>query len=823
MPAFLPRTFALAALALAAASLPVRAGFFDDRHYPVITDETFPADEYILDQARFWYAIYLDVGDDEGLLHDPFYPELVFRKAKAPGQGRVGSKLAEAQVKGLRAEIMGMIAKDTSAWTPEDKALRARFPLYWDTTAIRLSCERIRFQRGLKGKYRAGLERSYRYLPLIDSVFTAQGVPSRLRFLPHVESSFYPFAYSKVGAAGMWQFMKSSAKHYKMKVTYQIDERRDPLAATVAAARMLAYNHTLLQSWPLAIVAYNHGPGGLANAARSTGTRELSTIIKSYYSNTFGFASKNFYAEFLAASSIALKADSLFPDLRKMEPLRSRHVILQKPVGSKFVCAVTGLSPEELEEYNLALRPATFRGNGQFPKGFPLRLPASLDLGAVALRLGATEAAGERLASASGAPVSAPVSPAPAAPDLPPAAPQALASAVPAGAAGSAGAAATTPSAPASPPAPAANAASPAAASPSPVPSPAAALVVASASGPDAHPAGSGNPGVVPSAVTAKSPPPPVEAEAEPDKSDNLPSDANPLEPGPKRKAKLRERMRARVAENRGETDKPQAMLANEPPVSRAAPPAPPAGTPKPGKPSPMAAAPAGIPASEPLSAALPAPAPATPAPAAAAAPAPERVVDSSLALQASDLDKLAHPMDRFNPAVYPLDYAYEKGVLTFPAGTDETLSHYAEWAGLPEAAIRKANGMRGAKDFRLGRRIKIPLPEDKAKEFMKRREENYRAIEEDFYGSYYVSATEPLAIEKGQNLWTWAQDEEIPFWLLQKHNPGKALAELHPGDSLNVPVIEPGIRKWGFTRYANTKEYLDGVARFLATGKPEP
>jgi membrane-bound lytic murein transglycosylase D len=838
MPSILPRSLGFAALALAASSLPLRAGFFDDRHYPVITDETFTADEYILDQARFWYAIYIDVGDDEGLLHDPFYPDLVFRKAKAPGQGRVGGKLAEAQVNALRAEIMGMIAKDTSAWTPEDKALRARFPLYWDTTAIRLSCERIRFQRGLKGKYRAGLERSYRYLPLIDSVFTAQGVPSRLRFLPHVESSFYPFAYSKVGAAGMWQFMKSSAKHYKMKVTYQIDERRDPLAATVAAARMLAYNHTLLQSWPLAIVAYNHGPGGLANAARSTGTRELSTIIKSYYSNTFGFASKNFYAEFLAASSIALKADSLFPGLRKMEPLRSRHLILQKPVGSKFVCAVTGLSPEELEEYNLALRPATFRGNGQFPKGFALRLPASLDLGAVALRLGATEQAGERLASA--APGAAPVPASPAQPSAPAAVPataeagaaapgaaQAVASAAPAGAPDAPGGQAAGPAASpsASSPAAVATAAAAVAANPAAASPTAAPIVVASAPGPDAHPAGSGNPGVVPSAVTAKSPPPPAEAAAEPDKSDNLPADANPLEPGPKRKAKLRERMRARLAENRGETDKPQALLATESPASNPALPAPPAPTApasKGGKPVPVAAAPAGIPASEPLSAALPPAAPALPPAAAAAAPAPERLVDSSLALQASDLDKLAHPMDRFNPAVYPLDYAYEKGILSFPAGTDETISHYAEWAGLSEAAIRKANGMRGAKDFRLGRRIKIPLAEDKAKEFMKRREENYRAMEEDFYSSYYVSTTEPLAIEKGQNLWTWAQDEEIPFWLLQKHNPGKALAELHPGDSLNVPVIETGIRKWGFTRYANTKEYLDGVARFLATGKPE-
>jgi membrane-bound lytic murein transglycosylase D len=546
----------------------------------------------------------------------------------------------------------------------------------------------------------------------------------------------------------------------------------------------------LLQSWPLAIVAYNHGPGGLANAARTTGTRELSTIIKSYYSNTFGFASKNFYAEFLAASSIALKADSLFPDLRKMEPLRYRHLVLQKPVGTKFLCASTGLSPEGLEEYNLALRPATFRGNGQLPKGFALRLPADLDLGTLALRLGGAEIPGPQgngaapaLASAAApGPKAIAANPAPSAP--PPAnsvtmAPKAVPAAAPASPSG-------------------------------------ALLASASAHG-----------GVVPSAVTDTSPPPAPASAAEPDKSDNLASDANPLEPAPKRNTKLKERMRARLAGKRGlPAEKGQALLAAEPPPGPrgAVPPAAdPAPQRKPGKPTPVAVAtvPEGAPASQPLSAALPAAS--APAAAPATEAAPDRVVDSSLALQASDLDKLAHPMDRFNPSIYHLDYAYEKGVLAFEAGTEETLSHYAEWAGLPEAALRKLNRIRSDRDFRMGRRIKIPLPEDRAREFMKRREEYYRAVEEDFYSSYYVSATEPLAVEKGMNLWTWSQDQEIPFWLLQKHNPGKALNAVHPGDTLALPVIETGIRKWGFTRYGNTREYLQGVARYLASGKAEP
>jgi membrane-bound lytic murein transglycosylase D len=756
------RRSALALAAVMACAGSSLAGYFNDRHFTILTDETFPADEYILDQARFWYAIYSEVGDDEGLIHDPFYPQMVFRKVKAPGQGRAGAKQAESHVRALQDEIRAMLAKDTASWTSEDRSLRARFPAYWDSTGIMLSAERLRFQRGLKGKYRAGLERSYRYLPLIDSIFAAEGVPARLKYLPHVESSFYPFAYSKVGAAGMRQFMKSSAKRFKMKVGYQVDERRDPQASTLAAARMLAYNHTLLQSWPLAIVAYNHGPGGLAKAARTTGTKDLSTIIKSYYSNSFGFASKNFYAEFLAASSIAMRADSLFPDLRKLEPLRYRHLVLQKPLGTRFLCAATGLSPEELEEYNLGLRPATFRGNAQLPKGFTLRLPATLDLAALAGRLGGTEPIGPALAA-----------------------------------------------------------------------------MVAAAPKPAAEaPAAGATP------VTDTLPGAQALAAAGPDKSGNAAAEAEPLAPRGKARPKLRERMRQRLAEKRpAPAEKPQAVLSEAPapgprdrvlPESKPVPPV--AGTaPAKGKktvasapPVPAVPAPAGIPATVPQSAALahgPAPAALVAAPASspllASAP-PERLVDSTLALQASDLDKLAHPMDRFNPAIYHLDYEYANGTLVFQAGTEETLSHYSEWSLIPEKTLRRLNGIRNPKDFRMGRRIKVPLADDKAKEFMKRREEYYRAIEEDFYSNYYVSVLEPLAVSKGMNLWTWSQEREIPFWLLQKHNPGKALNELHPGDTLNLPVIETGIRKWGFTRYGNTREYLAGISRFLATGKPE-
>ena len=754
------------------------AGYFDGRHFPIVTDDIFTADEFILQQSHFWYSIYVEVGDDEGLLHDPFYPHMVFRKVSAPGQGRATSKLVESHVVGLRNEIRAMLAKDTAAWTPQERALRSHFPTYWDSTGIMLSTERIRFQRGLKGKFRAGLERSYRYLPMIDSILATEGVPARLRFLPHVESSFYPYAYSKVGAAGMWQFMKSSAKLFKMKVGYDVDERRDPHASTLGAAKMLAYNYRWLKSWPLAIVAYNHGPGGLSRAAKQTGTRDLGTIIKSYYSNSFGFASKNFYAEFLAASSIALKADSLYPDLRKLEPLRYQYLILAKPISTRSLCTVTGLTPAELEEYNLGLRPATFRGKGQLPKGFTLRLPMTTDMAAVAARLG-----GQMIASMS---------------------PRTVTDTLPR----------------------------------------AALLAAASPQDKVENRPAEAVPGGTPE--TAGRRPPAGEKSAAPEPRPqasisgvNAADVASRKTPRQEAREKLRDRILEKTAEKDAEKSatrdgekaagKPSAALAKAPPVSGGtAGPSGPVSTATPSVPQSaavesLAQGHAARKATEAAAIAAVAASTAATASTASAADRPVvHIVDSALALQSADLDKLAHPMDRFNPAVYNLQYEYADGKLGFLVGPEETLSHYAEWAWVPEKTLRALNKIRNSRDFRMGRRIRIPLSAEKAAEFQKRREESYRAIEEDFYGNYYVSMTEPLVVQKGLNLWSWSQERELPFWLLQKHNPGVALNELHPGDTLHVPLVENGIRKWGFTRYGNTRDYLSGISRYLATGKAE-
>jgi membrane-bound lytic murein transglycosylase D len=118
------------------------------------------------------------------------------------------------------------------------------------------------------------------------------------------------------------QFMPDTGKKF-LRITDAVDERRDPLLSTRAAARLLNENRTLLGNWPLAITAYNHGTEGIFRAIDIVGTRDLVEIIRRYQSPTFGFASKNFYAEFLAAADIARNSEVHFPFLRPHSPRAS--------------------------------------------------------------------------------------------------------------------------------------------------------------------------------------------------------------------------------------------------------------------------------------------------------------------------------------------------------------------------------------------------------------------------------------------------------------------------------------------------------------------
>jgi membrane-bound lytic murein transglycosylase D len=195
-------------------------------------------------------------------------------------------------------------------------------------------------------------------------------LPVELAYLPLVESSFNVRARSSVGAVGMWQFMPETGKKF-MRVDTAVDERRDPMASTRAAARLLKENYRILGNWPLAITAYNHGTEGIFRGIKAVESDDLVDLMRGYQSPTFGFASKNFYAEFLAVVEIATNIDGYFPFLRPHRAVTLHEVAMQRQTPLQAVLKPAAISQRDFFEWNPALQPTA----KVIPTGYRVRIP----------------------------------------------------------------------------------------------------------------------------------------------------------------------------------------------------------------------------------------------------------------------------------------------------------------------------------------------------------------------------------------------------------------------------------------------------------------
>ena len=231
--------------------------------------------------------------------------------------------------------------------------------------------ERIQAQRGVKERMLSGLKRSGRYMQHIEKVFREKNLPVELGYLPLVESSFEIGARSFAGATGMWQFMPVTGKEYGLRIDRAIDERRDPFESTRAAAALLNQNFQILGSWPLALTAYNYGAGGIARAVAEQQSDNLVELIRDYNNPYWGFAPKNFYAEFLAAVDVAKNIDQYFPGTELDAPLTVQEIELKKSVSLGVLAKNTRLSHSELLGWNPALSPQT----RSIPAGYRVKIP----------------------------------------------------------------------------------------------------------------------------------------------------------------------------------------------------------------------------------------------------------------------------------------------------------------------------------------------------------------------------------------------------------------------------------------------------------------
>jgi membrane-bound lytic murein transglycosylase D len=328
--------------------------------------------------VRFWIRVYTEVTTDQGLLHDDWnlglvYEVLRFDPASSPAQRERLVAEAKARYAGL---LRRFAAGQTDDLTPHERRILHAFGDHATPQDFRDAIDRIRFQLGQADRFREGLIRAAVWEKQIARTLTQHGVPAEIAALPHVESSFNLAAYSKVGAAGLWQFMPSTARRY-MRVDSVVDQRLDPYTATEAAANLMLYNYRLVGTWPLAVTAYNHGPGGLRTAQDELGSSDIAVIVKRYQGRTFGFASRNFYVAFLAALEVDRNAEKYFGPIPRLPETDSTTVELPDYIPVDALAKAFKVDMGALRVLNPALRPPIWNGSRFVPRGYTLRVPGT--------------------------------------------------------------------------------------------------------------------------------------------------------------------------------------------------------------------------------------------------------------------------------------------------------------------------------------------------------------------------------------------------------------------------------------------------------------
>ena len=344
-------------------------------------DDVFPEHQSIKPNVQFWEKVYSQYNSTQGILHDSENLRIIYDVVQLkPSTSIQNRRINRRRIRSSKAKYQRILFGLSKDLTPTSELSTRVLALFGDNPtpkALKKASRNIRLQRGQKDRFRRGLIRSGAYIQQMKEIFISAGLPADLAYLPHVESSFNFDAYSKFGAAGIWQFLYRTGKQY-MTVNYTVDERWDPIKATHAATKLLKYNYQKLDSWDLAITAYNHGTRSMLRAKKAKGDYE--SIFNEYRGRRFKFASRNFYSEFLAARKVAKNYQSYFGPLKTDPPVKTILFTVPNYVSVKEMATHLQMSVLTLRKFNLALREPVFREQKYIPKGFKLQLPAMNNL-----------------------------------------------------------------------------------------------------------------------------------------------------------------------------------------------------------------------------------------------------------------------------------------------------------------------------------------------------------------------------------------------------------------------------------------------------------
>lgn len=757
------------------------------------TDSVMPRPPQLERDVQFWVRVYTEVDTNSGFLHDQYNLSVVYETLHfTPNTSqRQREHIVDQARDRYVAALRRIAAAKDGPLSEDDQHIKDMWGAEGTSSRLLEATDDIRFQLGQSDRFREGLIRSGAWETHIAEALANLGLPPELAVLPHVESSFNPAAYSKVGAAGLWQFMRSTGRRY-MRIDSAVDDRLDPFRSTEAAAQLLAYNYRILGTWPLAITAYNHGAAGVRHAKETLGTDDIVKIVRQYTGRTFGFASRNFYVSFLAALEVDHNPEKYFGSLDKQGEARFQEVIVPGYVSITSLERAMKMDGLKLRALNPALLRAVWDGRRNVPKSYRLRLPIDGEKWTsemLAARLNPSEILvgqpaprryrvqkGDTLVSVAeeygvspdslarlnrmrtsgrlrvGRYISLPERPA-------------------------TSLAAITPAPPAPSPAPAtlgSKGAPPAAMPSAPHATPGVSTPLTAATEAEgvyivkrgesladiASKVGSTEaqllqlngirnrdfifegeqlaikPGVRPPAQVASTAAPASAAVSSDQEGASSQTVANGRVGGGA--------VSVAVAEEESKEDV-AAATAEKKSHGRAE------------NPQPVSAAQA-------------------------------EEVSPALGAAADDAQQSADPTD----------YSVSKDD-TVVVATAETLGHYADWVHVSAARLRQLNKLGYGKPVIVGHKVHLDFHRVTHEEFEQKRREYHQTLQASYFASHRIVGTEVYIARRGDSMWTITQRfAELPVWLIQQYNPDLDMAELHPGTQIVMPRVEAVVANGG-------------------------
>jgi membrane-bound lytic murein transglycosylase D len=332
--------------------------------------------------VAFWKKVYIEWSLNDIVLHDERDLSTVYRVLKVAARGeksKDGLMRAEAISRG-RSELEAALKSLAKKSPKTDAALRGVEKEVFNnlknvTRADKYTrLQTIRVQNGLRERFLQGWSSSGLYEPFILAELRRSGLPEELIGVAFVESLFYVGAKSKVGAAGVWQFMSYTGKEY-MQLNAVVDERYDPILATEAACKYLRQAKKELGTWPLAVTSYNYGRGGAKGLVAGAGTKDFGTILAVSKNKRFGFAARNYYASFLAVHDILKARDTLLKGFSRKAPWSFDVIRTPFPLYTTQLTATGEVDAAHFDVLNPALMNEARDGIIPLPHGISLRVP----------------------------------------------------------------------------------------------------------------------------------------------------------------------------------------------------------------------------------------------------------------------------------------------------------------------------------------------------------------------------------------------------------------------------------------------------------------